>query len=110
MKNIRTYTDVAWSKGLIYPWDFVGNPYDDKGIEDVWDIDPNINDGYPYLTTIKIGESHKVNVKGKGFDEISWLLYIISAGVIGVMLAISFILIRKLKALRLQNANPRHNK
>jgi hypothetical protein len=53
MKNVRTYTDVGWSKGLDSPWDFVGNPYDDKGNEDIWDIKPNINNGYPYLTTIK---------------------------------------------------------
>jgi hypothetical protein len=52
MKNVRTYTDVKWSKGLDSPWDFVGNPYDDKGNEDIWDIKPNINNGYPYLTTI----------------------------------------------------------
>jgi transcription termination factor NusB len=52
MKNVRTYTDVGWSKGLESPWDFVGNPYDDKGNEDIWDINPNINDGYPYLTAI----------------------------------------------------------
>jgi hypothetical protein len=51
MKNVRTYTDVGWSKGLDSPWDFVGNPYDDKGNEDIWDIKPNINNGYPYLTT-----------------------------------------------------------
>jgi hypothetical protein len=52
MRNVRTYTDVKWSKGLDSPWDFVGNPYDDKGNEDIWDIKPNINNGYPYLTTI----------------------------------------------------------
>jgi transcription termination factor NusB len=52
MKNVRTYTDVGWSKGLESPWDFVGNPYDDKGNEDIWDINPTINDGYPYLTAI----------------------------------------------------------
>jgi transcription termination factor NusB len=52
MKNVRTYTDLKWSKGLESPWDFVGNPYDDKGNEDIWDINPNINDGYPYLTAI----------------------------------------------------------
>jgi hypothetical protein len=51
MKNVRTYTDVGWSEGLDSPWDFVGNPYDDKGNEDIWDIKPNINNGYPYLTT-----------------------------------------------------------
>jgi hypothetical protein len=62
MKNVRTYTDVKWSKGLDSPWDFVGNPYDDKGNEDIWDIKPNINNGYPYLTTIK----RNIEVKFKG--------------------------------------------
>jgi hypothetical protein len=52
MKSIRTYTDIAWSEGLNSPWDFVGNPYDDKGNKDIWDINPNVNDGYPYLTAI----------------------------------------------------------
>jgi hypothetical protein len=52
MKNVRTYTNVAWSKGLESPWDFVGNPYDDKGNEDIWDIAPNVNNGYPYLTIL----------------------------------------------------------
>jgi hypothetical protein len=106
MKNVRTYTDVGWSKGLESPWDFVGNPYDDKGNEDIWNIDSNINDGYPYLTTIKIGELSKVNAKAKGSNEIQWLLYIIFAGVIGGMIAVLFILIRKLKDLRLRSANP----
>jgi hypothetical protein len=52
MKNIRTYTNVAWSKGLESPWDFVGNPYDDKGNENIWAIAPNVNNGYPYLTIL----------------------------------------------------------
>ena len=50
MKDVRTFTDAAWSNGLDSPWDFVGNPYDDTGNNDYWDIDPSINDGYPYLT------------------------------------------------------------
>jgi len=107
MKNVRTYTDVGWSKGLESPWDFVGNPYDDKGNEDIWNIDSNINDCYPYLTTIKIGELSKVNAKAKGSNEIQWVLYIIFAGVIGGMIAILFILIRKLKDLRLQSTDTR---
>jgi hypothetical protein len=52
MKNIRTYTDVAWSVGLESPWDFVGNPYDDKGNENIWAIASNVNNGYPYLTIL----------------------------------------------------------
>jgi hypothetical protein len=35
MKNVRTYTDVAWSEGLNSAWDFAGNPYDDAGNEDI---------------------------------------------------------------------------
>ena len=50
MKNVRTFTDVAWSAGLSSPWDFVDNPYDDIANDDYWDIDVSINDGYPYLS------------------------------------------------------------
>jgi hypothetical protein len=52
MKNVQTYTNVAWSVGLESPWDFVGNPYDDKGNENIWAIAPNVNNGYPYLTIL----------------------------------------------------------
>ncbi|RLG56411.1 MAG: hypothetical protein DRN83_04185 [Hadesarchaea archaeon] len=47
MKNVRTYTDTSWSEGLAEPWDFVGNPYDDTGNQDIWEIHPDVNDGYP---------------------------------------------------------------
>ena len=50
MKNVRTFTDVAWSDGLDTPWDFVGNPYDDTGTDNYWNIDRNINAGYPNLS------------------------------------------------------------
>lgn len=50
MKNVRTYTDTAWSEGLTSPWDFVGNPYDDVGDDDNWDIDGLNNNGYPFLS------------------------------------------------------------
>jgi len=50
MKNIRTFTDVAWSDGLDSPWDFFGNPYDDTGNEDDWNMDICTNDGYPFLS------------------------------------------------------------
>jgi len=49
MKDVATYTDTS-KEGLEEPWDFVGNPYDDQGDEDIWDIDEEINDGYPFLT------------------------------------------------------------
>ena len=53
MKNVRTYTDNTWSEGLTEPWDFVGNPYQDNGTEDIWAI-ASINDGYPVLSGLSI--------------------------------------------------------
>jgi flagellin-like protein len=52
MKNVRTFTDNTWSTGLTFPWDFVGNPYQDRENYDIWGISPDVNDGYPYLTVI----------------------------------------------------------
>ncbi len=46
MKDVATYTQVY----DYLPWDFVGDPYADVANWDVWDINPEINDGYPYLT------------------------------------------------------------
>jgi hypothetical protein len=39
MKNVRTYTDLAWSGGLSIAWNF----------RDIWGINPDVNDGYPFL-------------------------------------------------------------
>ena len=50
MKTVRTYTDTTWSTGLVSPWDFVGNPFYDTGNENIWDINENINNGYPFLS------------------------------------------------------------
>jgi hypothetical protein len=49
MKNVATYTDTGVA-GLSSYWDFVGNPYDDTANDDTWNINPLINQGYPYLT------------------------------------------------------------
>jgi hypothetical protein len=60
MKDIATFTDLA-TYGLDEPWDFVSNPFDDSEDEDIWDIDPEINNGYPYLTTLPlVGAEEKV--------------------------------------------------
>ena len=48
MKLAATYTDTA-TAGLDSPWDFTGNPNDDAGTEDHWNIDGAVNAGYPYL-------------------------------------------------------------
>ena len=52
MKTIATFTDTD-TDGLDAPWDFVGNPNDDTGNEDIWSIDSTVNNGYPYLTDLK---------------------------------------------------------
>ncbi len=50
MKDVATYTDIE-EEGLEDAWDFVGNPNDDEGDEEIWDIDEDeeINEGYPFL-------------------------------------------------------------
>jgi len=52
LQDIATFTDLS-TEGLDTPWDFVGNPFDDNQNEDIWDIDTNINNGYPFLTNIE---------------------------------------------------------
>ena len=48
MTDVATFTATA-TDGLTNPWDFVGDPNDDSGNGDYWDIDAAINDGYPHL-------------------------------------------------------------
>jgi hypothetical protein len=48
LTNVTTFTDTA-TAGLDAPWDFVGNPNDDSGTNDYWDISGSVNNGYPYL-------------------------------------------------------------
>ena len=45
LKNVATFTT-----GPITAWDFVGNPNGDTADDDIWNINPLINQGYPYLT------------------------------------------------------------
>ncbi len=50
MKSIMTYTDLE-TTGLSESWDFMGNPFDDSGDADTWNIfNTEVNDGYPYLS------------------------------------------------------------
>ncbi|MFO8108996.1 MAG: GLUG motif-containing protein [Thermoplasmata archaeon] len=48
MKNVDTFTEVS-THGLTTPWDFVDDPNHDQGVEDIWDIDGEINQGYPFF-------------------------------------------------------------
>ena len=49
-----TFTETD-TPGLDNPWDFVNDPNDDTGTEDIWNIDETgvINNGYPYLTDLQ---------------------------------------------------------
>jgi hypothetical protein len=49
MKSVAIYTTNGTS-GLTSPWDFVGNPNNDVAVADIWNINPALNNGYPYLT------------------------------------------------------------
>jgi len=44
MKDVATFTNIA------NPWDFMGNPYNDTGNEDIWAIYSGFNNGYPNLS------------------------------------------------------------
>ncbi len=48
MKSVDTYTLIE-TQGLQIPWDFVGNPNDDDGTDNIWDLDGVTNNGYPYF-------------------------------------------------------------
>ncbi|HHE39302.1 MAG TPA: T9SS type A sorting domain-containing protein [Candidatus Cloacimonetes bacterium] len=66
MTNVATYTDLS-TIGLDTPWDFVDDPYDDTGIEDIWAINTEINDGYPYLADIIVGtDDHEIEETTSG--------------------------------------------
>ncbi|GEM_PF-1188486 len=68
MKDVATFTNLS-TDGLEGPWDFVGDPYDDEGDEDIWDIDEGINDGYPFLTWQEEFDL-TVNIEGNGAVEV----------------------------------------
>lgn len=66
MKEVSTYTSLD-TTGLVTAWDFVGDPYDDRGTENIWDIDGVTNDGYPYFPWPEsVGYELKVNMVGQG--------------------------------------------
>jgi len=54
MKDVATFTNLS-TVGLDESWDFVGDPYNDTGTDDFWNIDGSTNDGYPFLSW-QVGE------------------------------------------------------
>ena len=65
MKDVATFTDSD-TDGLDDPWDFVGNPNDDEGEENIWNIGGSINDGYPYLE--QLADADPASVSGDVFE------------------------------------------
>jgi hypothetical protein len=49
MKNVSTFTATA-TLGLTSAWDFVGNPNNDVANNNIWNINPLYNNGYPYFS------------------------------------------------------------
>ncbi|MBC8384829.1 MAG: hypothetical protein H8E57_04860 [Candidatus Cloacimonetes bacterium] len=77
MKDVATFTDIT-TVGLDSPWDFVGNPNNDTGSDDYWDIDETrMNGGYPYLswqeeeTAPSVPDNVSITIDD-GYVEISW--------------------------------------
>lgn len=70
MKDYPLYTQTSYSDydDLEEPWDFIDDPNDDEGDDDIWDI----NDGYPFLAWEKeILEEHTltINIEGEGTTD-----------------------------------------
>lgn len=80
MKNVETYTDTD-TEGLDEPWDFVGDPNDDGGDEDIWDMD-GANEGYPFLTW----EERETGDSDDGIPG-STLTFVLAA-VVGLMITV----------------------
>jgi len=70
MKNVSTFTDLS-TEGLDEAWDFVGDPYDDDGDQDIWSIDEDEirNDGYPFFSWEEL-YSLTIEVEGQGSVEV----------------------------------------
>jgi len=71
MKDIATFTDNI-TEGLDEPWDFVGNPNNDTNDDELWDLDENTNDGYPFLTQKEEEKEFQlsINTDGEGTVEV----------------------------------------
>ncbi len=69
MMDIATYTDLS-TVGLDAPWDFLGDPNDDTGNEDIWHIDGATNGGYPFLSW----QEPAMNLLAEGDVSGTWYL------------------------------------
>lgn len=75
MKDVATFTNTSTSTGLTTAWDFTGNPNNDSGNANYWNIDTNgvINDGYPYLNGYVANSTPTVGSLGSsGYVNGSW--------------------------------------
>ncbi len=71
MKDTPLYTQTSYSDydDLHEPWDFFDDPNDDEGDVDIWDIDEEINDGYPFFRW-EIESLLRINAVGEGTVEV----------------------------------------
>lgn len=68
MKDVATFTDLS-TIGLSSPWDFIRDPFDDTGTEDIWDMDGETNHGYPFFVRWASDDGsvvHSLKVYGTG--------------------------------------------
>ncbi len=73
MNDVATFTNTTDTEGLDEPWDFIGNPHDDEGVKNIWHIDQEINDGYPFLSWQDFGldiHTLEINIEGEGDVEV----------------------------------------
>jgi hypothetical protein len=61
MQDDATFTDTS-TMGLTAAWDFVGDPHDDTGTKNIWDIHASLNGGYPRIVTITYVSTQGITV------------------------------------------------
>ncbi|MCX6734277.1 MAG: fibronectin type III domain-containing protein, partial [Candidatus Peregrinibacteria bacterium] len=69
MQRASTYTLL--SADLTSAWDFVGNPNNDVGTNDYWNIDGVTNNGYPFLTTFYPPTIQFTATSSSGLESVS---------------------------------------
>lgn len=76
MQIMETYTDIGW--------DFASESI--NGIEDIWNIDSSLNNGYPYVSDLgwSIGEPSVVNIEITFGDGWNWFSLNISGTDMGL--------------------------
>ena len=72
MKNVRNFTDLTFNADLSTPvWDFNGSQFDDSATNNVWKIDAEHNNNYPYLANGPVPAAMRNNgdANNDGIDD-----------------------------------------